>query len=44
MPTFNDVEIRGVLKNIVGKGENAGNQHFLLFSQYFLHKQTYCYG
>ena len=23
-------------ENIVGKGENAGNQHFLLFSQYFL--------
>ena len=24
------------LENIVGKGENAGNQHFLLFPQYFL--------
>ena len=23
-------------KNIVGKGENAGNQHFLLFQQCFL--------
>ena len=23
-------------ENIVGKGENAGNQHFLLFSQCFL--------
>ena len=23
-------------ENIVGKGENAGNQHFLLFPQYFL--------
>ena len=22
-------------ENIVGKGENAGNQHFLLFPQYF---------
>ena len=22
-------------ENIVGKGENAGNQHFLLFSQWF---------
>ena len=22
--------------NIVGKGENAGDQHFLLFPQYFL--------
>ena len=24
------------VENIVGKGENAGYQHFLLFSQYFL--------
>ena len=24
------------LENIVGKGENAGNQHFLLFSPCFL--------
>ena len=24
-------------ENIVGKGENAGNQHFLPFSQRFLH-------
>ena len=23
------------IENIVGKGENAGNQHFLLFSQCF---------
>ena len=23
-------------ENIVGKGENAGNQHFLLFPQLFL--------
>ena len=23
------------VENIVGKGENAGYQHFLLFSQYF---------
>ena len=23
------------VENIVGKGENAGNQHFLLFSQCF---------
>ena len=23
------------VKNIVGKGENAGYQHFLLFQQYF---------
>ena len=26
-------------ENIVGKGENAGNQHFLLFSQCFLSYQ-----
>ena len=25
----------GALENIVGKGENAGDQHFLLFQQYF---------
>ena len=25
----------GRVENIVGKGENAGNQHFLLFSQCF---------
>ena len=23
------------VENIVGKGENAGNKHFLLFPQYF---------
>ena len=28
------------LKNIVEKGENAGNQHFLLFPQCFLYIQT----
>ena len=27
---------RKPFENIVGKGENAGNQHFLLFSQCFL--------
>ena len=27
-------------ENLVGKGENAGYQHFLLFSQGFLHCQT----
>ena len=27
-------------ENIVGKGENAGNQHFLLFPQCFLFCQT----
>ena len=29
IPSFDRVE------NIVGKGENAGYQHFLLFPQYF---------
>ena len=24
-----------MVENIVGKGENAGHQHFLLFPQYF---------
>ena len=24
------------LEHIVGKGENAGNQHFLLFPEFFL--------
>ena len=33
--TFNDTEI-DVFENIVGKGENAGNQHFLLYPQCFL--------
>ena len=28
IPTFNDPEREG-FENIVGKGENAGNQHFL---------------
>ena len=28
--------ILGRVENIVGKGENAGDQHFLLFSQCFL--------
>ena len=27
---------RNLFENIVGKGENAGNQHFLLFPQCFL--------
>ena len=34
--TFNDPEIGDFFENIVGKGENAGNQHFLLFPQCFL--------
>ena len=28
--------IKTPFENIVGKGENAGNQHFLLFPQFFL--------
>ena len=36
--TFNDPG-RGVFEKIVGKGENAGNQHFLLFPQSFPHSQ-----
>ena len=39
-------------ENIVGKGENAGYQHFLLFPQYFqrvfpllsVHSGLYCKG
>ena len=27
---------KNAFENIVGKEENAGNQHFLLFPQYFL--------
>ena len=34
IPTFNDPD-KEAFKNIVGKGENAGNQHFLLFPQCF---------
>ena len=34
--TFNDPEKEAFFENIVGKGENAGNQHFLLFPQCFL--------
>ena len=36
IPTFNDPEKKRAIENIVGKGENAGNQHFLLFPQCFL--------
>ena len=34
IPSFNDL-IKWPFENTVGKGENAGNQHFLLFPQYF---------
>ena len=37
MPTFNDPVKEALnFENIVGKGENAGNEHFLLFKQCFL--------
>ena len=35
IPTFNDPE-EGAYRKHCGKGENAGNQHFLLFPQCFL--------
>ena len=35
IPTFNDPE-REPFEKLVGKGENAGNQHFVLFPQGFL--------
>ena len=43
MPTFNVPWKKAGLKNIVGKGENAGNQHFLLFPQCFLPFSHYDY-
>ena len=36
MPTFNDLQKKKPFENIMGKGENAGNQHFLPFPQCFL--------
>ena len=35
IPTFN-ARKKKTIENTVGKGENAGNGHFLLFSQCFL--------
>ena len=35
-PTFNDSVEKRTIENTVRKGENAGNQHFLRFSQSFL--------
>ena len=35
IPTFNNPKI-DAFENIEGNGENAGNQHFLLFPQCFL--------
>ena len=34
--TYNNAEKRKTSENIVEKGENAGNQHFLPFPQCFL--------
>ena len=34
IPTFNNLE-KESFENILGKGENAGHQHFLLFPQCF---------
>ena len=39
VPTVNDPR-KKPLENTVGKGENAGNQHFLLFQQCFLPSTT----
>ena len=39
VPCFNDME-KEPFENIVGKGENAGNQHFLHFPQSFLPYKT----
>ena len=36
IPTFHYPWKKKAFENIVGKGENAGNQHFLLFPQCFL--------
>ena len=35
-PEFKRPPTKKPFENIVGKGENAGNQHFLLFPQCFL--------
>ena len=35
--TYPRVNFKKTFENIVGKGENAGYQHFLLFPQCFLH-------
>ena len=40
--TFNDSE-KEVIENIVGKGENAGNQHFLLSPNVFFYSQNKVY-
>ena len=41
IPTFKDPGLtKNTFENIVGKGENAGYQHFLLFPQCFQPHQT----
>ena len=36
MTTFDATEKKMPFENVVGEGENAGNQHFLLFPRCFL--------
>ena len=36
MMTYDTLKEKRLFKNKKGKGENAGNQHFLLFPQCFL--------
>ena len=36
IPSFNNPPEKSLFENNVGKGENAGNQDFLLFTQFFL--------
>ena len=36
IPSFLPTMEKKAFETIVGKGENAGHQHFLLFLQYFL--------
>ena len=40
IPTFN-APGKEAFKNIVGNGENAGNQHFLLFPECSVHNQEH---
>ena len=39
IPNFNDPLEKKSCKNIVGKGENAGDQYFLLCTQCFISYQ-----
>ena len=40
MTTFGALKEKMPFENIVGKEENGGNQHFLLFPQCFLSYET----